>query len=218
AAAVEDAPAAETPAPAAIIETKTPTAGITPAPAPAPEAVAKSAADAEAADADGATTANSAVAVVTDIDNDDGSDAAATEADDDAPAADDAGAARRRRQRQRRGRKLQEWDADDLCLSITGGSELDGPTLTLDRCAGKAWQTWDVTEGGGEIRSRVNGNCVTAGWPYLTATAARTPEGRVAVVALNEAGEATDFSVLLPREGKKLAASIPAHTMQTYMI
>ena len=70
----------------------------------------------------------------------------------------------------------------------------------------------------GEI-TNMDGKCLTAGWPFVQATAFETPDGEVVVVLLNEAAE--DIAVeldVLDDANKEIVAIAPAHSVQTHIL
>lgn len=60
-----------------------------------------------------------------------------------------------------------------------------------------------------------NGLCVTAGWPFLNAVAAQTPQNRTVVVITNEAPVATKFVVYDENRDEEMALFIDASATQT---
>jgi Glycosyl hydrolase family 30 beta sandwich domain len=125
-----------------------------------------------------------------------------------------------------------------LCLtvdaeSVTDVAQLSGAVVTLAVCAGtdnsnssssstssnRGHQVWELDDkAAGTVVNAASGFCMTGGWPFLSSAAFVRPDGQLAVVVLNEAQEAVEFDIALEHAGTELAATIPAHSIQTYII
>jgi hypothetical protein len=122
-----------------------------------------------------------------------------------------------------------------LCLtvdatSVTNVAQLSGALVTLAVCADsnsnsnssdskREQQVWELDDkAAGTVTNAASGFCMTGGWPFLSSAAFVRPDGQLAVVVLNEAQEAVEFDIALEHAGTELAASIPAHSIQTYII
>ena len=65
----------------------------------------------------------------------------------------------------------------------------------------------------------VGGKCLTAGWPFVQATAFESPDGEVVVVLLNEADESIAVEIYVGDYVKdSLVAVAPGHSVQTYIL
>lgn len=117
-----------------------------------------------------------------------------------------------------------------LCLDVLGGSAEDGAVITLSECVedgnSQEWELVEVEGGAGEgsIVSGTTGQCVTAGWPFLTGAAFEmNKESKYrynkayAVVLLNEAEEPAEFDLSFPAEGFKVRAVIGPRAIQTIL-
>lgn len=122
--------------------------------------------------------------------------------------------------------------AAELCLDVLAGSIEDGAVLTLALCdeGGSAdSQKWEFTAvkggaGEGSVVSALTGQCMTAGWPFLTGAAfemaddSKDKYGKdFAVVLLNEAEETVEFDLSFPSEGFTARASIGPRSIQTIL-
>lgn len=128
---------------------------------------------------------------------------------------------------------LQSSDTGDVhmidivsrqCVTHAGGEMSAGSLLRLVDCAstptvGDLW-TLDFAEKKstmeyGEVLSPSSGMCVTAGWPYFSAVAFKTPVGKRVLVAINEAPVDTNYGIYDAAKKKELHIGISANAIQT---
>ena len=100
------------------------------------------------------------------------------------------------------------------CLVVADDAEFDGAQLRVGAC-GTPLAKWQLN-GAGELRTALDGRCVTAGWPFFQATAFRTPADETVVVVLNEGDDDVAFTID-EGFGQQLSTSIAAHAIQTYI-
>jgi hypothetical protein len=94
--------------------------------------------------------------------------------------------------------------ASGLCLQLAADVREPGALLNVGPCLYEKnpergfddnvpvdYQTFHLNHATGEIVSRVQDMCVTAGWPLLTGAAFKDPEGSTVVVLMNEAAKDT---------------------------
>ncbi|KAG5187979.1 Glucosylceramidase, family GH30 [Tribonema minus] len=117
-----------------------------------------------------------------------------------------------------------ENSSAEQCLALLepGARSGRGAGVTLGGC-GRGAQRFDVgsadAKGGAPFTAAdARGQCLTAGWPWFTASAFETPRGDTVVVVLNEAEEPVEFDIVFQPQGRALAAAIPAHSIQTYVL
>ena len=77
-------------------------------------------------------------------------------------------------------------------------------------------QQWTIDTITGETTLTKSGLCLTAGWPFLQATAFVTPSGEKSVVVMNEAPLETLLVFVDKRDGY-MYSSVPAKSIQTYV-
>lgn len=83
-----------------------------------------------------------------------------------------------------------------LCLQVEGTANQYGGLVQLKPCGiGKSSKGLFELTKQGEVKTVDNGYCLTAGWPFLTSTAAITPTGETAVVVMNEADISTKLLI-----------------------
>jgi hypothetical protein len=122
---------------------------------------------------------------------------------------------------------VQDGHSEPKCLSIhkTSDQFASGDVLSLKKCdAGSVAQLWYVPSGSesGAIRPVIYDapsaapapTCLTAGWPFLSATAALNPDGSKAIVVMNESPRSGAFTVSDPDRGT-LSLGIAGRSIQT---
>jgi glucosylceramidase len=111
--------------------------------------------------------------------------------------------------------------ANNQCLEVAGASVENSANAQMASCSSAALQqSWLYNATDSTIRSALQPNyCLTAGWSPLNALAFARPDGKVAVIVMNEADVAVSFKLrdVTGTPPVALAASIPAHSIQTYI-
>jgi Glycosyl hydrolase family 30 beta sandwich domain len=106
-----------------------------------------------------------------------------------------------------------------VTLAVCAGSGIDNSTSSSSTSSTRGHQVWELDDkAAGTVVNAASGFCMTGGWPFLSSAAFVRPDGQLAVVVLNEAQEAVEFDITLEHAGTELAANIPAHSIQTYII
>ena len=101
-----------------------------------------------------------------------------------------------------------------LCVDLADGVLDAGAILHLTSCSGKVTQQFTVDTDSGEIKSVPTGYCLTAGWPFLYATAFQDPSKQTVVIIVNEAPVDTSLILSDERFGM-LSSGINALSVQT---
>jgi Glycosyl hydrolase family 30 beta sandwich domain len=102
------------------------------------------------------------------------------------------------------------------CVSFVGDAREPGALLELATCAKMNppdYQVFSKTNEG-EVKSDVDGLCVTAGWPMLTGSAFVTPAGKKVVLIMNEAVMDSDI-ILQDNNLGNVKFGINGNSMQT---
>ena len=62
-------------------------------------------------------------------------------------------------------------------MDVENNVAADGANVQVWQCFGGPNQRWVLNSTDGTVRSQLNGKCLTAGAPFVQATAFDTPEG-----------------------------------------
>eukprot|EP01041_Mallomonas_annulata_P011965 gene11965-25063_t len=102
-----------------------------------------------------------------------------------------------------------------LCIDIAEGILDAGALLELKTCEDTSkTQKWLFDDTSGEIKSTLNGFCLTAGWPFLTGAAFVDPLEQSVLVLMNEAPVDTTVVIDDSVQGKFISG-INARSIQT---
>ena len=109
-----------------------------------------------------------------------------------------------------------------LCVSLKGDVREPGALLELIECSPRSSAVPDyqvfahnTTTGLITVPKVHSDLCLTAGWPFLTAVAFKTPGEMTAVVVMNEASVATSIALFDAARSEYLGFAINGRSIQT---
>ncbi|KAK1937751.1 putative glucosylceramidase 3 [Phytophthora citrophthora] len=108
---------------------------------------------------------------------------------------------------------------NDHCLALNHESTEDGVRITVEKCETDvvSHQQWAFDAKDGTMRSQASTSdqCVTAGYPFIQATAFVAPQNRKILVVMNENTEPVDFQVQVGNA--VLNTTVTAGAIRTYV-